>query len=374
MNKKYIRTSGFTTVELLIVVVVIAILAAITAVSYNGIVTNSQRSSIMTHLRQLSTKIAHEKVTNDSYPDSLPESIQSTTDGTGLIYTKTNKQTFCLSAHSIKNTNLAFSVTESGEIKDGCCPGHEVIPPTSLSCFRFRPGTYGSSTIEEYFNNEHNNYSNPQCPRKVNIPSTIDGSPVKTIAAYAFSNKNLTAVSIPSSVNTIQTNSFRDNRIKHLAIPDSVKRIESGAFRSNLLESAVIPNSVIHIGDAAFNNNLLPMSDAYIYARNAAGDENKSVLVSYGGRNRDAVAIPETVVIIGSYALSGNKIRSVNIPSSVSTINAYAFAINNLSTVTIPESVVSIGENAFTQNNSIACSIPAGKVFANAACVNFTYY
>ncbi|NCO10935.1 prepilin-type N-terminal cleavage/methylation domain-containing protein, partial [Candidatus Saccharibacteria bacterium] len=37
MSRSYKRINGFTIVELLIVVVVIAILAAITLVSYNGI-------------------------------------------------------------------------------------------------------------------------------------------------------------------------------------------------------------------------------------------------------------------------------------------------------------------------------------------------
>lgn len=46
------RQSGFTIVELLIVVVVIAILAAITIVSYNGITAQAQMSKIQNDLTQ----------------------------------------------------------------------------------------------------------------------------------------------------------------------------------------------------------------------------------------------------------------------------------------------------------------------------------
>lgn len=46
------RGKGFTIVELLIVVVVIAILAAITVVSYNGITAQAEDSALKTALKQ----------------------------------------------------------------------------------------------------------------------------------------------------------------------------------------------------------------------------------------------------------------------------------------------------------------------------------
>ncbi|MGH7218333.1 MAG: prepilin-type N-terminal cleavage/methylation domain-containing protein [Candidatus Microsaccharimonas sp.] len=55
--QKSIHTKGFTIVELLIVVVVIAILAAITIVAYNGIQNTANDSAVQSDLSTLSKKI-----------------------------------------------------------------------------------------------------------------------------------------------------------------------------------------------------------------------------------------------------------------------------------------------------------------------------
>jgi len=59
-------TSGFTTVELLIVIVVIAILAAITIVAYNGIQTRAQASAIISDLKATEKAFNAYKVTSGS--------------------------------------------------------------------------------------------------------------------------------------------------------------------------------------------------------------------------------------------------------------------------------------------------------------------
>lgn len=59
---------GFTIVELLIVIVVIGILAAVTIVAYNGIQGRSQDASVQSDLRQIGTKIAMYAVENSAYP------------------------------------------------------------------------------------------------------------------------------------------------------------------------------------------------------------------------------------------------------------------------------------------------------------------
>jgi len=60
--KKRMRQSGFTIVELLIVIVVIGILAAITIVAYNGIQTRAQTTKINSDLTMLDKAIKAARV------------------------------------------------------------------------------------------------------------------------------------------------------------------------------------------------------------------------------------------------------------------------------------------------------------------------
>lgn len=62
------KQTGFTIVELLIVIVVIAILAAITIVAYNGIQNRANDTSIQSDLKNIAQKLEMFKVDNGYYP------------------------------------------------------------------------------------------------------------------------------------------------------------------------------------------------------------------------------------------------------------------------------------------------------------------
>ena len=64
------KNRGFTIVELLIVIVVIAILAAITIVAYNGIQDRAKMSRMQSDLTSLNKTIQLYRAANDSYPVS----------------------------------------------------------------------------------------------------------------------------------------------------------------------------------------------------------------------------------------------------------------------------------------------------------------
>ena len=63
---------GFTIVELLIVIVVIAILAAITTVAYNGIQGRARDSQRVTDLRAIVKALELYKTSNGAYPNANP--------------------------------------------------------------------------------------------------------------------------------------------------------------------------------------------------------------------------------------------------------------------------------------------------------------
>ena len=113
------KQRGFTIVELLIVIVVIAILAGIVIVAYNGISSKARASALISTLDQASKKVEIAKVSGatDVYPASL--SAAGVPDANGITYTYTSSnsiapaapQTYCLTATS--NSGALRSYTTS---------------------------------------------------------------------------------------------------------------------------------------------------------------------------------------------------------------------------------------------------------------------
>lgn len=117
------RSSGFTIVELLIVVVVIAILAAITIVSFNGISKRAAESAVQADLKNASTQLGIKKVEGDTYPTpNLPDDIKAS-EGNSFEYTS-DGTTFCLSVIPGSSSVSAYHVTSNGSITEGTCEGH----------------------------------------------------------------------------------------------------------------------------------------------------------------------------------------------------------------------------------------------------------
>lgn len=76
MNK---RANGFTIVELLVVIVVLAILAAITLVSYNGIQDKAKSTTIRSNLSNVAKQLTIYNIDNGKYP-TLAAEFKAATD------------------------------------------------------------------------------------------------------------------------------------------------------------------------------------------------------------------------------------------------------------------------------------------------------
>lgn len=319
------KQRGFTIVELLIVVVVIAILAAITIVAYNGISTRAVESTLKSDLSTGAKQIQMFKTTNGAYPGSTGEVNEGkgmkNSQNTALTYAG-QPQTYCLSASSTRNANLSFYINEAGKIQSGQCSA-------VTACYNFNPATY---TLVEMYYEQNNNPANPECPANYTIPSQINGVQVRVLGASLFYGRpGPDSITIPNSVTTIGNYAFSESELSGVTIPNSVTSIGANAFQYNSLSSVTIPSSVTSIGAEAFRDGGI-----------------SSLTLTNGSAS------------YGNGAFSFNGISSVNLPTGMTTIPADMFHANALSTVVIPNTVTTIRANAFSENYGLSSvTIPA---------------
>jgi prepilin-type N-terminal cleavage/methylation domain-containing protein len=132
MNRE--TRNGFTIVELLIVIVVIAILAAVTIIAYNGIQTRSASALLQADLRGAAQQLEKKKIeSNDqNYPANLTAAALQGSDKVTYQYTyiaATNS--YCLTATSAYEAVGAMHIesSEFGVIKEGGCSDHSTGGP-----------------------------------------------------------------------------------------------------------------------------------------------------------------------------------------------------------------------------------------------------
>ena len=173
--------------------------------------------------------------------------------------------------------------------------------------------------------------------KALEIPDTVNGVPLKTIADSAFRGQGLTSVKIPDTVERIETWAFESCKLKTIKWPSHLKYIGSVAFASNQLTTlADLPTTVTKIENRAFNSNKVNDGSEYVYARNADGTINYSRIVSYAGSNK-YISIPDQVngvnlEYINDWAFYGTGLKAINhIPSTVKSISANSFTNNQTS-------------------------------------------
>jgi prepilin-type N-terminal cleavage/methylation domain-containing protein len=133
------KDAGFTIVELLIVIIVIAILSTLAIVSYNGIKIRAQTAVVQTDLDGAAKTLEIYKNGTSStitYPPDLATANLKSSSGTIFQYTYTSStNSYCLSA---TNGSIAYNITSSSNVPtSGVCPGDSppggYTPPTGWS-------------------------------------------------------------------------------------------------------------------------------------------------------------------------------------------------------------------------------------------------
>ena len=136
--------SGFTIVELLIVIVVIAVLAAISIVAYNGIQNRAYNSAVQSDLRNLAVLTRNAATLNDGTPPAATQaglesfakaskSAYQPRSGTSLLYCRTDTkfafvaQSRTGQAYVVEDGNIRSIGTWGGGNDDNACGGNAAV-------------------------------------------------------------------------------------------------------------------------------------------------------------------------------------------------------------------------------------------------------
>ncbi len=173
-------TSAFTIVELLIVIVVIAILAAITIVAYNGIQDRAKASAASQALSNALKKIKYWQVEQDSTlaPSSLAAAGISDTGGVSYQYTQDLAGTYCITA-TVGNKSYFVTGTNSTPVANGCA-GHGVGGTPAITNLVTNPSFENGTTANWALNAAYTSFSvasatAPHGTRYLNVSRTAVG-------------------------------------------------------------------------------------------------------------------------------------------------------------------------------------------------------
>lgn len=114
--------SGFTIVELLVAIAVIATLAAISFVSYGGIQKRTQNSAALAKARQAGEAVMTHYASKATFPDVLEDVDVPSEDIQYTVDNSVTPPTFCLTA---TEDTSSFYINESLDVPaEGRCAEH----------------------------------------------------------------------------------------------------------------------------------------------------------------------------------------------------------------------------------------------------------
>ncbi len=189
------RNTGFTIVELLIVVVVIAILAAITIVAFNGIQQRATNSALLSDIEQAVKKLETQKVSSSTelYPaDQTASGIQASNGATITYLYNATSNTYCVQI--VKAAVSYFATNTQTKATAGTCSTYGLLGwwnlngDTNDSSGNGNTGTTTNTTLEIGQDTQANHaYGFNGASSHVSVPSTVPlSTDVQTFAFWVY--------------------------------------------------------------------------------------------------------------------------------------------------------------------------------------------
>jgi prepilin-type N-terminal cleavage/methylation domain-containing protein len=233
-NKK----SGFTLIELIIAIAIVAILSTILLVSINSYIEEAKYATDITNLKTLNNITLYYRVSleeSDPFVDNSNSSseLMDVLVDNGLlsspVLTQTADTSFLWSFDGMSwyfiEGDVFYTILDS----DGL----------TVSNLGWLQGSYTGTE------------------KDVLLLSEMSGKQIKELQQDIFRNKGLTSFvfQTPSGVTRIHARAFYDNELSTIVFPETLKRIDLWAFRDNNLTEITLPESVTTVEQNAFANN-----------------------------------------------------------------------------------------------------------------------
>jgi len=172
---------GFTIIELLVVIVIIAILAAISLVAYNGITTRASNASIQSDLVNASNVLRMYQVDNTKYPDSVTDcptpsstsniclKLSSNNTASYNVNNSSTPQSYNLTIVNSQTNNLGLVSNDSKPLT----PANTIAPLSPVADWLAIPSSDHYSGYTDHYGNFYDPISKSYATVTRSTPKTI---------------------------------------------------------------------------------------------------------------------------------------------------------------------------------------------------------